>query len=223
MKKENRIFCTALGLLAAFALWTAAVCFIDVKAIGPLGSSVGFAAVNSFIHDLTGVHITLYVITDWLGLVPVCFALGFALLGLMQWISRKSILKVDRSILALGVFYIAGAAAYILFEEFPVNYRPVLIGGILEASYPSSTTLLTLCVMPAAAIQLHMRIKSRALRRCAVLTVTAFAVITVMLRFLSGVHWFTDIAGGAVLSAGLVTMYYRFGIFPTHLSREDIA
>ena len=197
----------ALGLLAAFALFTAAVLIVDVQPIGPQGSSVGFATLNQWAHNLTGVHMPLYVITDWLSLIPAGCILGFALLGLWQWMSRKSILKVDRDILALGGFYLAVAAAYVLFEVFSVNYRPVLIDGALEASYPSSTTMLSLCVMPTAAMQLQRRIADSRLRRWVCIAIAAFTVFMVFLRLVSGVHWLTDIVGGALLSAGLVMLY----------------
>lgn len=110
------------------------------------GRASGFAAVNGAFHNLTGVHWTLYTITDWLGLVPIGTALGFAVLGLVQLIQRKALRKVDRSILALGGFYLAVMAFYVLFEKAVVNYRPVLIEGVLEASYPSSTTMLALSI-----------------------------------------------------------------------------
>ena len=145
MKKRNQsYFIIAFGLLAAFMLWTIAISRIDVQPIGPQGSSVGFATLNRFIHDLTGVHMWLYTVTDWLGLVPVAFGFCFAALGLAQWIRRKSIRKIDRSILTLGGFYIAVIAAYVYFEMHVINYRPVLIEGFLEASYPSSTTILVM-------------------------------------------------------------------------------
>jgi undecaprenyl-diphosphatase len=205
MKKRN--FCIALGLLAAFALWTIAIRFIDVQPIGPQGSTVGFATLNSIIHTRTGVHMQLYTITDWLGLVPVAFGLGFAMLGLAQWIKRKSLLKVDRSILILGGFYIATMAAYLVFESFVINYRPVLIAGNLEASYPSSTTLLVLCVMPTAMMQLRGRINNRVLRGGVSIAIASFIVFMVAGRLVSGVHWLTDIIGGILLSAGLVMIY----------------
>ncbi|MBR2928521.1 MAG: phosphatase PAP2 family protein [Oscillospiraceae bacterium] len=184
------------------------VCFIDVQPIGPQGSAVGFAAINRRFHQLTGVHLSLYILTDWLSLIPVAFAVGFALLGLQQWITRKKLHKVDRSILVLGGFYVAVAAAYSLFELFPVNYRPLLIEGELEASYPSSTTLLVLCIMPTAAMQLHRRIQNRRLR-CGILSAIAvFTVFMVIGRLLSGVHWLSDIIGGALLSAAFVMAYH---------------
>ena len=205
MKKKK--FCTALGLLAGFVLWTVAVQLIDVQTIGPRGSAVGFATLNGFVHNLTGTHMTLYVITDWLGLVPVAFGFGFAALGLAQWIKRKSILKVDGSILILGGFYIVTLATYLFFESYVVNYRPVLIEGYLEASYPSSTTLLVLCVMPTAIMQLRGRVKNHALRKAVTIAITAFIVCMVAGRLVSGVHWLTDIIGGILLSAGLVMIY----------------
>ena len=195
-------------LLAAFALWTAAICFVDVRMIGPNGSSVGFAELNHFVHNLTGVHFELYNITDWLGLVPVFVCMGFGILGLVQWIKRKSILEVDYDLLVLGGFYIITIAVYLFFEAVAINYRPVLIGGVLEASYPSSTTMLVMCVMPTAVMQFSNRIKSKTLRNGISVAIVAFSAFMVIGRLVSGVHWLTDIVGGALLSAGLVMMYW---------------
>ncbi|MBQ3615537.1 MAG: phosphoesterase PA-phosphatase, partial [Anaerotignum sp.] len=128
----------ALCLLLTFAVWTILLGIVDVHEIGPQGSWVGFAALNQFIHNKTGVNMVLYTITDWLGIVPVGVAFGFALLGLVQWIQRGHLLKVDRSILILGGFYLVVMAFYVFFEWYVVNFRPVLIDGRLEASYPSS-------------------------------------------------------------------------------------
>lgn len=194
-------------LLAAFMLWTAAVSVVDVQPIGPLGSSVGFSALNGWFHAFTGVHMSLYVITDWLSLVPLGLAAGFACMGLMQWIRRRHIMKVDADILALGGFYGIVAAVYVCFELLPVNARPVLIEGMLETSYPSSTTLLVLCVMPTAMMQLHRRMRSGTLRRIILFAMAVFAAAMVIARCISGVHWFTDIIGGALLSAGLTILY----------------
>ena len=209
MKKKNRKgLIVGIGLLVAFVLWTVAVKFIDVQPIGPEGSVVGFATVNRFVHGLTGANMSLYNITDLLGLVPLGFVMGFGTLGLVQWIKRKHILKVDYSILVLGGFYIVVMAVYVLFEMLTLNYRPVLINGILEASYPSSTTMLVMCVMPTAIMQFNERIKNNVLRRSVTVIIAAFIIFMVIGRLVSGVHWFTDIVGGALLSAGLVVLYY---------------
>lgn len=195
-------------LLVAFVLWTVAVCFVDVRTIGPQGSTVGFAGINGFVHNLTGVHLSLYNITDWLGLVPIFVCMDFGILGLVQWIKRKSICKVDHDILILGGFYIITIVAYLLFESVVINYRPVLINGYLEASYPSSTTMLVMCVMPTAIMQFNSRIRNKVLRNIVAITIITFIAFMVIGRLISGVHWFTDIIGGALLSAGLVMLYH---------------
>lgn len=208
MKKKNaKTILSAFGTLAAFALWTFLIRCVDVQPIGPNGSRVGFAAINGAFHALTGVHWALYTLTDWLGLVPIGIALGFAVLGLVQLIRRKSLLKVDRDILILGGFYIVVLAAYLLFETVVINYRPVLIGGKLEASYPSSTTMLALCILPTAMMQLKTRIRGDAVRRAILGILAAFTVFMVAGRLISGVHWLSDIVGGVLLSAGLVMLY----------------
>ena len=208
MKKESqRNLFLAICMLVVFLLWTVVIQFVDVQEIGPRESTVGFATINHFVHTLIGVHMSLYTITDWLGLAPLVFVMGFGTLGLIQWIKRKHLLKVDYSILVLGGFYIVVMAVYVLFEMLDVNYRPVLINGYLETSYPSSTTMLVMCVMPTAIMQFNARIKNDILKRCVSYTIIAFIVFMVIGRLISGVHWFTDIVGGALVSAGLVLMY----------------
>ena len=214
MKRKS--FYIGLGLLALFVIWTIALMFVDVRAIGPQESIVGFATINRFIHNLTGVHMSLYTITDWLGLVPLCFIMGFGILGLCEWIKRKNLFKVDHSILTLGGFYIIVMTAYIFFETFVVNYRPILINGSLEASYPSSTTMLVMCVMPTAIMQFNERIKSNGFKKCVNILITAFIAFMVIGRLVSGVHWFSDIIGGALLSGGLVMIYHSVNNIAHH-------
>ena len=208
MKRIRRSFIASMCMFTAFVLWTVAIFFVDVRAIGPQGSSVGFAGINGFVHTLTGVHFGLYNITDWLGLVPIFVCMGFGILGLVQCIKRKSIFKVDYDIFVLGVFYIVTIAAYLLFESVVINHRPVLINGYLEASYPSSTTMLVMCVMSTAIMQLRSRIKNKVLCNIITVIIIAFIAFMVIGRLISGVHWLTDIVGGALLSAALVMMYY---------------
>ena len=206
MRKDKNLY-RAVFLLTAFAVWTIMVQTFDVQLMGPSGSSVGFASINQLVRDQVGVCMPLYVITDWLGLVPIAFAAGFALLGVKQWMQRKSLFKVDFSILVLGGFYILVIALFFLFEITAINFRPILINDVLEASYPSSTTMLTLFVMPTACMQLTSHIKCKMVRYCITFGISLFVVFMVVGRLVSGVHWFTDIIGGILLSSGLVMLY----------------
>ncbi len=206
-KTKGKLLGIAGMLLTAFVLWTLAVRYIDVQAIGPNGSSVGFAGLNGWVHDLTGVHMGLYVLTDWLGLVPMGFVLGFAVLGLVQWMRRRKLFRVDHDILVLGGFYLLVLILYLVFETVAVNARPVLIDGRLEASYPSSTTMLVLCVMPTAMMQLRARLRNIKVRTIVLTILAVFTACMVVGRLIAGVHWFTDIIGGVLLSAGLIVLY----------------
>jgi undecaprenyl-diphosphatase len=211
LKRENkRLFLIAAGALAAFVLWTVLVRIVDLQQIGPEGSVVGFAAFNAFVHGLTGVHMGLYELTDLLSVIPLAIIGGFGFLGLVQWIKRKSFAKVDYSILVLGGFYIVVLAIFALFEVLAINYRPVLIEGKLEASYPSSTTMLVMCVLPTAVMQLRGRIQNPVLNHSVSFVLGVFTGFMVVVRLISGVHWVTDIIGGALLSTGLVVLYAAF-------------
>ena len=195
------------ALILAFILWTLLIQTVDVRPVGVNGTNVGFAAVNTWFHRLTGVHMGLYTVTDWLGLVPIAVCIGFGLLGLVQWVRRRSIAKVDRDILLLGGYYILVILGYLIFEMIPINYRPILIDGAMEASYPSSTTLLVLSVMPTLLFQVNRRAKGQTVRRMTAAFVVLFSAFMVIGRLAAGVHWLTDIVGSVLLSAGLYSLY----------------
>lgn len=208
--KEKKMLMGPL-LLAGFGIWTVLIQTVDVQPIGPQRIVVGFAMSNGWFHRLTGVHWELYTLTDWLGLVPIAICLFFGGAGLAQLLRRKSLRKVDMDIRLLGVYYGAVVITYLFFEGVPINYRPVLVEGVLEASYPSSTTLLVLSVLPT----LHFQAKRRAMNRAVQKSTCAFSVLfsafMVMGRLVSGVHWLTDIIGAVLLSSGLF-LSYRAGV-----------
>lgn len=208
MKKNGKKMLWTGGLaLLAFVVWTALLQLIDVQQIGQQETSIGFASLNGWFHQLTGVHMTLYTITDWLGLVPVFVCLLFGGIGLVQLVTRRSLRQVDGDILILGVYYGIVIVGYLVFEMFPINYRPILIEGRLEASYPSSTTLLILSVMPTLVEQMHRRLHSTIGKRLVARFTMCFSAFMVLARLLSGVHWLTDIVGGILLSVGLFCIY----------------
>lgn len=208
MKRSGKMqICPGLLLTAAFAVWTLLIQRVDVQPVGQNGTEVGFAALNGWFHQLTGVHMALYTVTDWLGLVPVFACLMFAGIGFAQMVRRRSLFKVDADILLLGLYFILVILGYLVFEMVPVNYRPVLIEGVLEASYPSSTTLLVLSVMPAVSLQADRRVKNKRMRQGIHALSILFSLFMVIGRTVSGVHWLTDIIGAVILSAGLFLLY----------------
>ena len=209
-KSTKKTFYISFSLLILFVLWTVAVKFIDVKPLCPDGSYVGLASINSFFRGLIGYNKGFYNLTEFLGLIPFGFVGGFAIFGLVQAIKRKSLLKVDSDIIILGCFYVLVVLCYVLFEMFIINYRPIIIDGILEASYPSTHTLIAVCVLETADMQLRERIRTPKTREWVSFVLDILTALTVLGRLISGVHWFTDIVGGLIFSIGLVFLYKAF-------------
>ena len=207
MNRGKRGLATGAVLMLAFILWTVLILRVDVQPVGQNGTNIGFATVNTRFHRLTGVHMGIYTVTDWLGLVPIAVCMGFGVLGLVQLIQRRSLKKVDSDIILLGFYYLMVILGYLVFEMVPINYRPIPIDGVMEASYPSSTTLLVLSVMPTLVFQTNRRARGNAAKRFTAVLAMLFSLFMVIGRLISGVHWMTDIVGAVLLSAGLYMLY----------------
>ena len=206
---KRKLWLLPAALWAAFVLFTLLLTCVDVQSIGPQGSAVVFATVNGWAFQLLGVHLLWYHITDWLGVVAIAIAFAYAVTGLCQLIKRKSIRKVDRHILVLGGFYLLVIACYIFFENVVINCRPILMGGNLEASYPSSHIMIVVSIMATAAMAFRALCPQNKGWRLAVGIFAAVVIaITVIGRLIAGVHWLTDIVGGLLLSAALVVSYW---------------
>ena len=206
-EKGKRLLILGGMCIVAFILWTMLILKVDVQPAGVNGTNIGFSTINLWFHKLTGANMMLYTITDWLGLVPIFICMIFAGIGCIQLIQRKSLFKVDYDIFVLGIYYVVVILGYLLFEMIPINYRPILIEGVQEVSYPSSTTLLVLSVMPTLSEQVNRRLKSASLKRIVNVFVVVFSAFMVLGRVISGVHWITDIVASVMLSTGLFCIY----------------
>lgn len=205
--RNRKLLFTGIAMLTFFSIWTVLIQTIDVQDVGVHGTKIGFAAINTWFFRWTGTNRSLYLITDWLGLVPIGVCAFFGFVGLKQWVKRKSLFKVDVDLILLGGYYIIVIISYLVFEMIPINYRPILIDGSMEASYPSSTTLLVFSVMPSLTFQIDRRIEKPALRNAGHGFTAAFSAFMGIGRLLSGVHWCTDILGSVLLSTGLFAIY----------------
>lgn len=206
MKKH--LFTYSIILFILFLIFTLGLTTIDVVAIGPNQSMVGFSRLNQVIHSAIGVNMTWYHITDWMGLVPIAIGLVYGFVGLIQWIRRRKILLVDPHLLVLGLFYIIVFLVYLFFEFVIINYRPILINGYLEASYPSSTTMLACTFLGTSIDQTNRFIRSKKIKFVLFTLSIVLMIIMVGGRIISGVHWISDIIGSLLLSGSLLTLYY---------------
>jgi undecaprenyl-diphosphatase len=200
--KNSRRKCVTISiiLLVIAVIYTVLVKYVDVKAIGPQGSEVGFSILNKFVHGLLPFNETFYKISKYAGLLPFGFVAAYGLHGFINLIKNKGFKKMDKKYIILGLFYIIFVAMYLFFEKIPINYRPVLVKGALEASYPSTHTLLAICLCGSSLIVSKFLIKNELLRKLADCAAWCLMVVIVIARMISGVHWLSDILGGIIIS-----------------------
>lgn len=200
-----------IGALITGGLFAALIVLLkiyDVAAIGPMGTEIGFSHINQLVHNLTGVNMLWYDITDYVGYAAIGVCALFALLGFVQMIKRRSLIKVDKEILALGGLFAAVIGCYVFFERYIINYRPVIMPGedMPEASFPSSHTMLIITVFIAVMI-ISDRYVSKGLGALVRMVCFLTVLVSVGGRLYCGVHWFTDIIGGILLSATLLLLF----------------
>lgn len=220
MAKRKKWLGLSVVSLSVFVIFTLSLKIVDVRAIGPENSEVGLATLNQFVFQTIGTNLFWYHLTDWLGILAIVVAFFFAGKGVYQLVSRRSLFLVDRSIIGLGVLYSTVIACYIFFEKVILNYRPILMDHQLEASYPSSHTFFVVTILLSAIVELQMEQQKSVGKTIFSWLLLLIALITIIGRLLSGVHWMTDIMGGLLLSATLVLFYVSFVIFPRHTSNR---
>ena len=210
MKKKNMLVSISLTVLSI--VYTLLVKYVDVSQIGPNNSSVGFSTINLFFKNLIGSNMFIYKISELFGYILLLLVVIYGFIGMYQLIKRKSLFKVDYEIIILGCFYVLMMITYILFEKVIINYRPVLIDGVLEASYPSSHTILSLCVGLSSLIVSKRYFNKNYIKQINLITVCLMCIVLIG-RIISGVHWFSDILGGIIISLTLLSYfqlaYYR--------------
>ncbi len=205
MNKKNIILSIALVIISV--IYTILVKIIDVLPIGPNNSKVGFGTINNYFRNIIGSNMLIYKITEVLGILVILIALLYALKGLLQLIKRKSLLKVNSEILLVGSLYLVVILVYIFFEKFIINYRPILIDNELEASYPSSHTILALCICTSALMINKYLFSNKKFVKYYNAYIVVLLVGVLAGRILSGVHWLSDIVGGIIISITLLQIF----------------
>ena len=194
-------------MIVLFAALTAALKIVDLQPIAADGSLVGFGTVNLAFHNLTGVNWTLYSVTEYGGYLAIASMLVFFVIGLAQLVRTRSPKGVDKAIYLIAVAYVIMLVLYVGFDKIAINWRPVLVDGELEPSFPSSHTFLAIGTMGCAITWVRDRVRSSGARSAATIICALIALIVVAGRLLSGVHWLTDIIGGVLLGLALVFAY----------------
>ena len=222
MKKKRKLLIEMCILLLVVSLiYTLLIKFVDVKGIAADGSNVGFASINTFFKDIFKFNKTWYEISNILGFIAIFIALLYALLGCYQLVQVKKISKVDKRLIALGAFYVVFAILYVVFDKVAINYRPVILDGEIEASFPSTHTMLAICICGSSLLISKYFITHKEIRKSLDIFCWVLMLAIVITRLLSGVHWFTDIFGGIIISLFLLMVFYTVIYFIDHQKNKE--
>ncbi len=210
-------------LFGIFVLFTISLKLVDVKVwdftqvsgySAEFSSKIGFSSINFMFFNLLSKHklnYMFYDLSEILGYVALLIAAALAMKGIINLLKVKSFKKLNKHYYSLASFYAAVLFFYVLFEVFVINFRPIINNNQLEASYPSSHTLLAVCIFISA---IYVIPKIFAIKKKYIIiaktALIAMAVLTVIFRLLSNVHWLTDIIGGVLLSVSLLSFYITF-------------
>ena len=145
-------------------------------------------------------------ITDIILVASIAVLGVFAVLGLYQWIKRKSLKKVDKPLLVMLVPLAFMAATYIIFDKFLIlNTRP---NGSGEPSFPSTHTMVVATIFLLTAIILPNYIKSKTTRVIMDIVMLLFIALVSVGRVLANMHWVSDVVGGLIFAAIFAAIYY---------------
>ena len=209
----------ALMFFAAFITLIVLVKSVDVARIGDSRTEVGLSTINEKVFSKYGYLKAWHKATDILGYLSLAVAAFFAIYGIISLIKVKKFSKLDKDFYALAGAYVVLAFFYILFEKAIVNYRPVILDGKLEASFPSSHTMLAFVILGTAIVEIQRKIKNSKVKYALTVAFEIIMAVMVVGRLMAGVHWFTDILGGVLLSGFIVSTY----IFVVNLIDEKSA
>ncbi|MBE5829388.1 MAG: phosphatase PAP2 family protein [Butyrivibrio sp.] len=209
MNSTKRDFKRPLVMLVVTILFSVLTFVVDRKPIGYDGTTVGFSSINGLFAGSFGYNPVMDTLSDIAMYLSFLVVAAFAFIGVMQLIRGKSLSKVDKVIIGLGILYVVVAVLYVAFDKIPINYRPILQPGEteLETSFPSTHTLVICTVLGSGIVAAKRLFKNEMTVRVLKIAFIAIMAIGVCARLFAGVHWLTDIVAGLLFSVTLVSLY----------------
>ncbi len=203
-------YITPAIILVAFIIWTVLVKTVDVKYIAGIGY-LGFYDLNTQVNKSvfefarTGLF---NKVTDVLFYLSFAVALLFVVIGIIQAIKRKSILKADKILYVIATSYVVIVIEYFVFELVKINFSPLSTPDNLKASYPSSHVFIFISIIAIAVVTLfHYFEANKILKVITYISLIALAGVYSAARLFSGEHYLTDIIGADLLAGFIISLF----------------
>ena len=216
-------FLPALLLTLVFIVWTILVKTIDMSYILNVGF-IGFSHFNFQINDMvvnfekTELFNKLSDVGLYLSFLIV---LAFAVIGVVEWIKRKSLKKVDPILFILLAAYVTVVIEYFIFEIVKINYSPLSVPEDLHASYPSTHVLMFITFLMTGLLAMFEYLKvHKSIKIASISFGVILSVVYAIARLFSGRHYFTDIVAGLFLSASIIALF--IGLKLTFIKPETV-
>lgn len=209
MPKKKTCITMACLFMGLYIVLLVMLYSVDVTFEGVNGSRIGLSGINIPIRDAIGTNMIFYNISKYVG------ALGIALVGvlavwfLVRIIREKSLKALTRKEYELGVLYLLTCVLYVVFSKIVINYRPIIKWDEEgpESSFPSTHAMIAVVIFGSFCCIAGNYIKNEKLCKLIRILCVILAVLVIVGRMLSGVHWFTDIVGGVLVALSLVFAY----------------
>ncbi|MBQ3320955.1 phosphatase PAP2 family protein [Candidatus Saccharibacteria bacterium] len=131
----------------------------------------------------------------------------FVILGLIQWITRKSLKKVDKQLRWMPLPLVLMAFTYFLFDKVIIlATRP---NGSGEPSFPSTHVLVVTTIYFIVTIVLPKYVESRKIRLVLEILILILVSLTCTGRVLAGLHTPIDVIGGLIFAFAYSEIYYQ--------------
>lgn len=206
MKKFINLY-TILGasFLFLFILLIILLCF-DKAVIAENGYEVGLSHINNLVNYSYKENVDL--MSDLIFYVTFIVVIYAFSIGLYQLIKKKSLYKVDKSIIIFGIALVIAIIVWLLFDKvIELNIRPT---HKIEGSFPSTHVMLATFFALSCHGFLCLRDQDKLIKYSSLVLAIIIIVIVTITRVIAGVHYITDVCGG--LFIGLSFYFCTFGL-----------
>ncbi|MFA6611570.1 MAG: hypothetical protein WCS78_04205, partial [Bacilli bacterium] len=130
--KQRNFFYGLIIFGLSFLILTILLFTVDRQTLTLDTPSVGLATMNQFFFPNN--HFPVWdTLTDIIMIFALFIILIAAFIGFIQLVTRKHLVKVNPTILSLGIIVITMMIIWVVFDKgWVVNYRPILVEGTIE-------------------------------------------------------------------------------------------